>query len=100
MSYVVLINPPEIKKRIAKGETLNIIDVREDEEVAEGMIPGAKHIPLGELPFKHNEIEKTDEIIFVCRSGHRSGKACEYLQLLGFNGVKNMSGGMLEWNKL
>lgn len=92
--------PSEVKQRLEQGEELNIIDVREDEEVAEGMIPGAKHIPLGQLPFKHESIEKTDEIIMVCRSGQRSGKAVEYLELLGYKGAKNMIGGMLEWNNL
>jgi rhodanese-related sulfurtransferase len=92
--------PSEIKARLQQGEKLNMIDVREDEEVAEGMIPGAKHIRLGDLPAKLDEIEKTDEIIFICRSGGRSGHACEYLASLGFKGLKNMIGGMLEWNKL
>lgn len=103
MSKVQEINiilPDEIKDRLAKGEKLNIIDVREDKEVAEGMIPGAQHIPLGDLPDSHEKIQKTDEIIMVCRSGARSGRACEYLQHLGFKGMKNMAGGMLEWEKL
>jgi len=97
MSYGT-ITPEEVKSRLMSGESLNVIDVREAEEVAEGMIPGAKHIPLGELPYRHHEIPQTEEIIMVCRSGHRSGKACEYLQMLGFTGLKNMVGGMLAWN--
>lgn len=92
--------PGQIKERLARGERLNIIDVREDDEVAVGIIPGARHIPLGQLPFRHEEIEKTDEVIFVCRSGNRSGKACEYLHALGYSGLKNMIGGMLEWDTL
>jgi len=93
------IDPAEIKQRLNQGEKLNIIDVREDEEVASGMIPGAKHIPLGQVPFRLDEIEQTGEIIMVCRSGNRSGMACEYLQAQGFQGLKNMVGGMLAWNK-
>lgn len=91
------ITPSEIKKRLNSGEPLNIVDVREDEEVAAGMIPGAKHIPLGELPDRHGEIQKTDEIILVCRSGNRSARALGYLESLGYKGLKNMTGGMLEW---
>lgn len=94
------ISPKEIKERLEKGEKLNIIDVREAEEVALGMMPGAKHLPLGDIPFRHQEIPKTEEIIMVCRSGNRSGKACEYLESLGFKGLKNMIGGMLDWEKL
>lgn len=94
------IMPSEIKNRLSQGEALTVIDVREDEEVASGMIPGANHIPLGQLPDRHNEIVKSGEIILVCRSGNRSGKAYEYLESLGFTCLKNMTGGMLEWEKL
>lgn len=97
---VVLIQPAEIKERLAKGEALILIDVREAEEVAQGMIPGAKHIPLGEIPDRLDEIEKTGEVIMICRSGYRSERACEYLTQLGFQGLKNMEGGMLAWDQL
>lgn len=92
------ITPAEVKARLEKGESLNLVDVREDEEVAAGMISGAVHIPLGELPFRFGEIPQTGEIIMVCRSGNRSGRACEYLQAQGLKGLKNMVGGMLEWD--
>jgi rhodanese-related sulfurtransferase len=97
MQPIKTIHPAELKERLQKGENLNIIDVREDEEVAQGMIPGAKHLPLGELPERHEEVAKNSEVILVCRSGNRSGKACEYLQMLGYTNVVNMTGGMLEW---
>ncbi|MDF2718466.1 MAG: sulfurtransferase [Paenibacillus sp.] len=100
MSEIVSIDPAEVKRRLAGGERLNVIDVREDEEVAAGIIPGVKQIPLGQLPERHGEIERTDEIVLVCRSGNRSGRACDYLNSLGFAGLKNMSGGMLAWEKL
>jgi len=95
-----IITPSEVKERLSKGEKLTLIDVREAEEVQEGMIPGAKHIPLGELPYRYQEIDTTGEIIMVCRSGARSGRACEYLEHLGLKGLKNMTGGMLEWETL
>jgi len=94
------ITPSEVKERLERGEKLHIIDVREDEEVALGMIPGAKHIPLGQLPERLGEIDKTGETIMVCRSGGRSGRACEFLEASGVQGVKNMAGGMLAWEKL
>lgn len=94
------ITPQEVRERLNNGESLNIIDVREDEEVAKGMIPGAQHIRLGDLPERLNDIKQTGEIILVCRSGGRSGRACEYLEHMGFSGLKNMVGGMLKWNEL
>ncbi|CAH1204887.1 rhodanese-like domain-containing protein [Paenibacillus sp. 2RAB27] len=89
--------PSEIKARLAQGEQLTLIDVREDEEVAEGMIQGAIHIPLGQLPERLSEIPQVDEVILVCRSGNRSGRALGYLEANGYKGLKNMTGGMLEW---
>jgi len=89
--------PSEVKDRLGRGEPLTIVDVREDEEVAAGMIAGARHIPLGELPERHGEIPRTGDIILVCRSGARSSRALGYLASLGYEGLKNMSGGMLEW---
>lgn len=94
------ISPEELKARLDQGEAMYMIDVREDEEVAVRMIPTAVHIPLGELPERHEEIQRQDEVILICRSGNRSGKAYDYLQMLGFTGLKNMTGGMLAWEKL
>ncbi|TVY06756.1 rhodanese-like domain-containing protein [Paenibacillus cremeus] len=94
------ITPAEIKQRLANGETLDIIDVREDEEVAQGMIPGAKHIPLMQVPERLAEIPQNGETIMVCRSGNRSGRACDFLAAQGLTNIKNMVGGMLEWEKL
>ena len=83
------------RKRIAE-EKLNIIDVREDEEVAQGIIPGAKHIPLGQIPERLDELNKNEHYYMVCRSGGRSGRACDFLIQNGYN-VTNMAGGMLDW---
>jgi rhodanese-related sulfurtransferase len=91
--------PSEVKKRLSQGEQLNIIDVREDEEVAQGAIQGSRHIPLGQLPERYQEIDRTHEIILVCRSGGRSSRAYEFLQMLGITGLKNMTGGMLAWDQ-
>jgi len=90
------ITPEEVQKKIDAGEQLYVIDVREDDEVATGIIPGAQHIALGSIESRQQELDKSKEYIMVCRSGGRSGKACEYLEEQGYN-VTNMSGGMLEW---
>ncbi|MFS0753046.1 rhodanese-like domain-containing protein [Oceanobacillus sp. 1P07AA] len=88
------ITAKELAEKVKAGEKLSIIDVREDEEVAQGKIPGAKHIPLGEIPERLNEIDKTEHHYMVCRSGGRSGKACAFLKDEGYD-VTNMEGGML-----
>ncbi|GAA4856916.1 rhodanese-like domain-containing protein [Paenibacillus vulneris] len=94
------ITPQELKSRLDKGDKLDIIDVREAEEVALGMIPGAVHIPLMQIPDRLNDIPRDRETILVCRSGNRSGRAYDFLSAQGFTNLKNMSGGMLEWEQL
>ncbi|MEI2405946.1 rhodanese-like domain-containing protein [Niallia taxi] len=86
----------EVEALINEGKKLNIIDVREVDEVATGKIPGAVNIPLGLIEFRMHELEKTNEYIMVCRSGARSGRATQFLKEYGFN-VMNMTGGMLAW---
>jgi rhodanese-related sulfurtransferase len=88
--------PEELQEQLKAGKNLSIIDVREDEEVAKGMIPGAKHIPLGDIEDRVEEIDKNIEHIMVCRSGGRSTKACEILMAKGYK-VQNMVGGMIGW---
>lgn len=86
----------ELEQKLAAGEKLNIIDVREDEEVAAGKIPGAKHIPLGQITERSPELNKKEHYYMVCRSGGRSGRACQILSQIGYK-VTNVSGGMLGW---
>lgn len=84
----------EVQRRLGGGAQL--VDVREDTEVAEGMIPGARHIPLGDLPHRFDELDKERPVIAICRSGNRSGRAASLLEDAGF-AVDNMQGGMLAW---
>lgn len=88
----------ELKKRIDAGEQLTIIDVREPHEYAEYNI-GAKLIPLGALGahLEDYEDQKDTEIILHCRSGGRSGMAQQMMKAQGFTKVRNLLGGMLEW---
>lgn len=87
----------ELENKMKAGESLNIVDVREDEEVAAGMIPGAVHIRLGDIPERLDELDQGEHYYMVCRSGGRSGKASEYLEAKGYQAT-NVAGGMLDWN--
>ncbi|HSJ38456.1 MAG TPA: rhodanese-like domain-containing protein [Planococcus sp. (in: firmicutes)] len=91
------ITTEELQKRVEAGEQLNIIDVREADEVAAGMIPGAKHIPLGEVESRVSELDKEKPYYVVCRSGGRSGQAGAFLNGQGIDAT-NVEGGMLNWN--
>ncbi len=74
-----------------------ILDVREDYEYAEGHIPGAVLLPLGQIPNRLAEIPKDKTVIAVCRSGNRSNQAAQFLREQGFDNVHNMTGGMNSW---
>jgi rhodanese-related sulfurtransferase len=90
------ITPKEVEAIVNEGKPANIIDVRETDEVAQGKIHGAVNIPLSLVEFRMNELDKSKEYIMVCRSGGRSGRACQFLESQGYN-VINMNGGMLAW---
>ena len=88
----------ELKQRIDAGEDLFIIDVREIHEYEEFNI-GAENIPLATVPMRMYDFDddKDREIIVHCRSGVRSNTAKAILVQSGFTNVKNLIGGMLEW---
>jgi rhodanese-related sulfurtransferase len=90
------ITPQELMEKLAAGEKLQVIDVREVEEWNGGHIKEAKLIPLGFLPHRVDELDKETPVVLVCRSGARSHMATQYLQELGFDAA-NMVGGMLAW---
>src|SRR6478609_3419361 len=88
----------ELKERMDKGETLTVIDVREPYEFEEFNI-GAQLIPLGEIPSRLEELAhlKNEEVIVHCRSGARSGNAKMFMMENGFTNVRNLIGGMVQW---
>lgn len=90
------ITPVEVEKLLAEGKELNILDVRETYEIAQGKIPGSVNIPLGELNTRVNELDKNKEYIVVCLSGARSSYGTMLLEGMGFK-VINMIGGMMSW---
>lgn len=95
------ITTEEVKNRLNNREEINLLDVRETEEREEASI-GGRHLPLGDI--RNMEISsvedwKEEEVIVYCRSGNRSAYACMFLEQQGFTNVKNLSGGILEWNK-
>ncbi|UOQ91523.1 rhodanese-like domain-containing protein [Halobacillus shinanisalinarum] len=86
----------ELEKKVREGEKVNIIDVREDKEVAQGKIPGAQHIPLGQVQDRLDEIDK-DTASFAVPVG-AVAKHAFFLSKQGYD-VTNMAGGMLEWSE-
>jgi len=89
----------DVKKSLNQ---VHIIDVRNPDEFTGelGHIPGANLIVLNTLPDHLDQIPRDKTIVFVCKSGGRSGRAAAFALEEGYEHVYNMRGGMLRWNEL
>lgn len=74
-----------------------ILDVRTSAEYAAGHIPGAKLIPLDELPKRINEVPTDTKVYVICRSGNRSNQAVGLLREKGYSNTYNILSGMNAW---
>ncbi len=95
------VTPERAQKLVASKDNLVVIDVREPSEYCDkrGHIPGALNYPYtsGVLEARYEELPKDRPILVVCRSGHRSKLAAEFLRSHGFSKVYDMTGGMNAW---
>lgn len=73
-----------------------LVDVRTVDEFAEGHVPGAVNIPMDQLSERAGELDKSQDVYLICRSGGRSARAGKQLAELGFSPV-NVEGGTLAW---
>jgi len=99
LNMVEDVQPDEV---FAKRENLCLVDVRRpDEYTGElGHAPGTTLITLDTLPANMEKIPKDKTVVFICRSGGRSGNATAMAKDQGFENVYNMKGGMLLWNEM
>jgi rhodanese-related sulfurtransferase len=83
-----------------RRDEFHAIDVRGDHEFRGplGHVREALLVPLPELEARAGELPRDRPLLLICRSGVRSGKACEKLQSLGLSAVTNLAGGMIAWN--
>jgi adenylyltransferase/sulfurtransferase len=92
------IDPMGLQEKMERGEPFVLLDVREPHEAEICVIPGARLIPMGQVPKRVNELDTADDIIVHCRSGARSAQVVEFLKKAGFRKVKNLRGGILAWS--
>jgi sulfur-carrier protein adenylyltransferase/sulfurtransferase len=78
-----------------------LVDVREDEEWAEGHLPGAVHVPRGHLESRIEQVvpDRSREIVLYCAAGARSAFAAKTLEELGYENVSSLSGGFTDWKR-
>jgi rhodanese-related sulfurtransferase len=97
------ITPEQLKQKIDNHENMILIDVRTQPEYTGelGHIKGTVLLPVQDITswISNYDNDKDKEIIMICRSGNRSGRATQYFLDNGFKDVYNMEGGMIAWNK-
>ena len=93
------ITATELKARLDNGEDVQIVDVREANEVAIGRIPNSIHIPLAQVLERMSEIDPSRDTVVHCKMGGRSARAIEALQRSGYTGsLSNLTGGIIAWS--
>lgn len=89
----------ELKRRLDRGDEIQVIDVREPHEYEIARLPGTTLIPLAQVVARMNEIDPSRETIMHCKGGVRSAKAIEALRQAGFAGtLVNLKGGITAWS--
>ncbi len=81
-----------------KGDVL-YVDVRERAEWDQGHIAWFKNVPLAEIYYYFSEWKQYRQIYFICRSGGRSGQACDIAERAGLKNTFSIKGGMIAWEK-
>ena len=93
------ITAKELKQRLDNGDDIQIVDVREADEVAVAKIPNSIHIPLAQVLNRMAEIDPSRETVVHCKMGGRSAKAIEALKRSGYTGnLLNLAGGITAWS--
>jgi adenylyltransferase/sulfurtransferase len=99
MQQVPEITVTELKQKLDRGEDVQLVDVREPEEVAIARIPNAVHIPLAQVLNRMGELDPSRETVVHCKGGVRSARAIEALKRSGFGGnLTNLRGGITAWS--
>ena len=97
----MIINEIDVGELVALMDSnpnnIQIVDVRQPQEVAAGAIAGINNIPMVSIPLRANEISEDKQVILVCRSGARSGQCTAWLMQNGKTNVHNLRGGMIAW---
>ncbi|MCD8914844.1 rhodanese-like domain-containing protein [Staphylococcus simulans] len=92
------ITTDELKKKMLEHSPVHIVDVREDEETATGIIPGATTIPMNQIPDHVKDFNENDTYYIICAGGVRSANVVNYLKQQNPNiHAVNVEGGMKAW---
>src|ERR671916_795078 len=96
------VTPEELKARLEGGERPQVLDVREQDEVQYGILPGAKHLSRAHFESRIEDVvpDKDTEVVVYCASGVRSVFSAKAMKELGYTNVVSMKGGFNRWKDL
>jgi adenylyltransferase/sulfurtransferase len=95
----VALTARELADRLARGEDLVVVDVREPFELQLARFPKAVHLPLGQVASRARELPADRTLVLACHKGTRSLRALELLRERGFTRLRNLSGGIDSWSR-
>lgn len=91
------ISAGELERRLRNAEAPFLLDVREPQEMVDGVIAGSVNIPMGEVDARLDELPTNRDIVVICHLGARSGYIAKKLNALGYDRALNLSGGLDAW---
>lgn len=96
------VTPDEVRPRLGGRDAVRLLDVREPDEVAAGMIPGASHLSRAHFESRIEDVipDKEADVVVYCASGTRSAFSAKMMKELGYTNVRSMSGGFTRWKDL
>jgi sulfur-carrier protein adenylyltransferase/sulfurtransferase len=96
------VTPEQVREKLSQGLAVRLLDVREDEEVANGVVPSASHLSRAHFESRVEDVisDKDEEVVVYCQSGVRSAFAARTLRELGYSNVSSMAGGFSRWKDL
>lgn len=101
---ITQINVEELAQRLSSGEPIQLVDVREPQEVAIAHIDGFVNLPLSQFPDWADQVntrlDPHAETLVLCHHGIRSAQMCQWLTVQGFTNVKNITGGIDAYSTL
>jgi molybdopterin/thiamine biosynthesis adenylyltransferase/rhodanese-related sulfurtransferase len=94
--------PEEVREQLDRGRQIALLDVREQDEVEQGIIPGARHLSRAHFESRVEDVlpDKDSTVVVYCASGVRSAFAAKTLGELGYEHVASLSGGFTRWRDL
>lgn len=95
---VIQISAIELKNKIQNGDPLLLLDVREPHEFQYAHIEKSVSIPLNQIPYRLDELDRQQDIVVICHHGMRSQQAANYLAHYGFEKISNLRGGIDAWS--